>query len=42
MAVALRDCKDHTSAYINEILVFSEGLDQHYRHLDTVFQALED
>ena len=42
MSVALRECTDYTSAYIDDILVFSKGLNQHYQHLDAVFQALQD
>ena len=41
MSVALRGCEDFTVVYIDDILIFSETLEDHFQHLDRVFACLK-
>ena len=41
MSVALRGCEDFTAVYLDDILIFSQDLTQHYIHLRRVFECLE-
>ena len=41
MSVALRGCEDFTAVYLDDILIFSNNLQQHYQHLQQVFRCLE-
>ena len=42
MSYALRGCEEFTAVYIDDVLIFSQDLDQHLRHLAFVFQRLQD
>ena len=38
----LRDCQDFSSAYLDDIVVFSHGWKEHLKHLGCVLSALKD
>ena len=40
MTVALRGCEDFSAVYIDDILIFSASVEDHLKHLATVFQKL--
>ena len=42
MTVALRGCEDFAAVYIDDILIFSASVDDHLKHLTSVFQKLQD
>ena len=42
MSYALRGCEDFTAVYIDDVLIFSETIDDHLEHLRRVFQKLQD
>ena len=41
MSVALRGCEDFTTVYLDDILIFSNDLQQYHQHLQQVFSCLE-
>ena len=41
MSVALRGCEQFTAIYLDDILIFSDCLEEHYEHLRQVFECLQ-
>ena len=42
MSYALRGCEEFTAVYIDDVLIFSETPEEHLKHLEMVFQKLQD
>ena len=41
MSVALRGCEGFTVVYLDDILIFSDNLEDYYHHLQRVFKYLQ-
>ena len=42
MSYALRGCENFTCVYIDDVLIFSETMEEHLAHLKTVFEKLQN
>ena len=40
MSVVLHDCQDFATAYLDDIMIFSETLEKHLEHLGIIFDKL--
>ena len=40
MSVVLQDCSGFATAYLDDLLIFSESLEEHVKHISIIFMKL--
>ena len=40
MSVVLQDCEDFSTAYLDDIMIFSQTLEEHLKHISIIFDKL--